>query len=208
MIQCDFDGTVTEDDISYYILNKFAQGDWRRLLHEYQEKRISVDKFNSSVFALVKADKLTLINAIKGKSIVRKGFQNLVLFCNNKNYRLVIISNGLEFYIREIFNDLGLNNLEIYAAQAEFHPDGLVVQYIGPEGERLDDGLKEMYVRLFLKQGYNVIYIGDGSSDIEAAKQAHRIFARDQLLNYCRENSIECEPFNDFNDIVRKMDVI
>ena len=38
LIQCDFDGTVTEEDVSFFLLDAFAQGDWRALLREYKEK--------------------------------------------------------------------------------------------------------------------------------------------------------------------------
>jgi len=36
LIQCDFDGTITEEDVSFILLDTFARGDWRRLLKEYK----------------------------------------------------------------------------------------------------------------------------------------------------------------------------
>ena len=52
LVQCDFDGTVTEEDVSFFLLDTFAQGDWRRLLQEYKEGKISRDtleKYNKGV---------------------------------------------------------------------------------------------------------------------------------------------------------------
>ena len=208
LVQCDFDSTVTEEDISYHLLDSFAQGDWRKLLKDYREKRITVDQFNTGAFALVKADKATLIDTIKAKFKVRAGFHQLVKHCSYRNFRLVIVSNGLDFYIHQIFGELGFTDIEVYAAQTRFYDDRIAVQYLGPDGKRMEDGLKELYINLFLQDGYKVIYIGDGESDIKPAQYAHKIFARDSLLRHCQRNGIPCESFDDLNDVVKKLETI
>jgi 2-hydroxy-3-keto-5-methylthiopentenyl-1-phosphate phosphatase len=118
------------------------------------------------------------------------------------------VSNGSDYYIKAILGEIGLENIEICAAQSSFHPEGMNVQYTGPDGKRLDDGLKEAYIKLFLKQGYRVIYVGNGDSDAYPAKYAHHVFARGELLDYCRENNLECKPFNDFADVVRELELL
>jgi 2-hydroxy-3-keto-5-methylthiopentenyl-1-phosphate phosphatase len=206
LLQCDFDGTITEDDASFLLLDTFAQGDWRRSLRDYKEHRISVGQFNTRAFALVKADKLSLLKAIKGKVKIRHGFNELVAYCSRRNFRFVIVSNGLDFYIKAILKEIGLENIEVYAAQTQFHPEGIEVQYIGPDGNQLDDGLKQAYIKLFLKQGCRVIYVGNGDSDILPAKYAHHIFARGELLAYCRENNLGCKPFDDLTEVVNALE--
>jgi len=208
LVQCDFDGTVTEEDTSFFLLDAFAQGDWRRLLREYKEHKISVGEFNTKAFAMVKADKPTLLGALKGKIKVRAGFHELVNYCLKKGFRLVIVSNGLDFYIEATLKDLGLKNIEVHAAQASFHPEGMKVQYLGPDGERLEDGVKEAYTQSFLKLGYRVIYVGNGDSDFAPAKYAHHVFATSELLVYCRENNLNYKPFDNFVDVVRDIDLL
>jgi len=208
LVQCDFDGTVTEEDASFFILDAFAQGDWRRLLREYKEHRISVGEFNTKAFAMVKDDKPTLLEALKGKVKVRAGLHELVNYCLKKGFRLVIVSNGLDFYIKAVLKDLGLENIEVHAAQASFHPEGMKVQYVGPDGERLEDGFKEAYIKSFLKLGYRVIYMGNGDSDVAPAKYAHHVFVTGDLLEYCRENNLKYKPFENFIDAVREIDLL
>jgi 2-hydroxy-3-keto-5-methylthiopentenyl-1-phosphate phosphatase len=205
LVQCDFDGTITEEDISFFLLDVCAQGDWRQLLREYKEHKISVGEFNTKAFAMVKADKHTLLEALKSNVKVRAGFHELVNYCLGKGFRLVIVSNGLDFYIRAVLKDLGLGNVEVYAAQASFHPEGMKVQYVGPDGKRLDDGFKEAYIKSFLKLGYKVIYIGNGDSDAAPAKYAHHVFATGDLLAYCIENNLKYKPFETFIDVVREL---
>jgi 2-hydroxy-3-keto-5-methylthiopentenyl-1-phosphate phosphatase len=208
LVQCDFDGTVTEEDASFFILDAFAQGDWRRLLREYKEHRISVGEFNTEAFAMVKDDKPTLLEALKGKVKVRTGLHELVNYCLKKGFRFVIVSNGLDFYIKAVLKDLGLENIEVHAAQASFHPEGMKVQYVGPDGERLEDGFKEAYIKSFLKLGYRVIYMGNGDSDVAPVKYAHHVFATGELLAYCRENNLKYKPFENFIDVVRDIDLL
>jgi len=208
LVQCDFDGTVTDRDISFLLLDAFAQGDWRRLLRDYTEHRISVGQFNTRAFAMVKANKHTLLEALKGKVKVRAGFHELVDYCLGKGFRLVIVSNGVDFYIRAVLKDLGLADVEVRAAQASFHPEGMDVQYVGPDGKRVDDGFKEAYIKSFLKLGCRVIYLGNGDSDIAPAKYAHHVFATGDLLAYCRENNLKYKPFETFLEVVRELDFI
>jgi 2-hydroxy-3-keto-5-methylthiopentenyl-1-phosphate phosphatase len=208
LVQCDFDGTVTEKDTSFFLLDAFAQGDWRRLLREYKEHKISVGEFNTKAFAMVKADKPTLLDALKGEVKVRAGFQELVNYCLKKGFRLVIVSNGLDFYIKAVLKELALKNIEVHAAQASFHTEEMKVHYVGPDGKRLDDGFKEAYAQSFLKLGYTVIYVGNGDSDIAPAKYAHYVFARGELLAYCRENNLKYKPFETFIDVVRELNLM
>lgn len=208
LAQCDFDGTITEDDASFVLLDIFAQGDWRRLLRDYKERKISVGQFNTRAFALVKADKPALLEALKGRVKIRKGFHELVAYCSRRDFKLVIVSNGLDFYIKAILREIGLENIEVHAAQTQFHPEGIEVQYIGPDGKHLDDGLKQAYIKLFLRQGYRVIYAGNGDSDIAPAKYAHQVFARGELLAYCNKNNLECKPFTRFTEVVTALELL
>jgi 2-hydroxy-3-keto-5-methylthiopentenyl-1-phosphate phosphatase len=206
VVQCDFDGTVTEKDTSFFLLDAFAQGDWHRPLQDYKAHRISVGEFNTRAFAMVKADKPTLLGALKGDVKVRTGFHELVNYCLKKGFGLVIVSNGLGFYIKAVLKELGLENIEVHAAQASFHPEGMKVWYVGPDGKRLDDDFKEAYIKSFLKLGYRVIYMGNGDSDVAPAKYAHHVFATGELLAYCRENNLNCKPFETFLDVVRDLE--
>jgi 2-hydroxy-3-keto-5-methylthiopentenyl-1-phosphate phosphatase len=202
LVQCDFDGTITEEDASFFLLDAFAQGDWRRLLREYKAHRISVGKFNTAAFSMVKADRQTLLEDLKGKVKVRSGLRELVDYCLGKGFRFVIVSNGLDFYINAILKDLGLENLEMHAARSSFHPKGMRVQYIGPDGKPLEDGFKEAYIQSFLRLGYRVVYLGNGDSDVAPAKHAHHVLATGELLLHCRENNLNCRSFKSFIDAI------
>jgi len=206
LIQCDFDGTIAEKDVSFILLDTFARGDWRQIHREYQEGRITVGRFNSAAFSLVKADRESLWKAAREQVKIRPGFQELVASCRRKGFRFIIVSNGLDFYIKAILKDIGLGDIEVYASRTRFHSAGLTVQYIGPDGTPLDEGFKEAYVNSFLDKGYQVVYIGDGTSDISAARRCHHVFAIGNLLALCRQENLSCTPFTDFHEVASALE--
>ena len=208
LVQCDFDGTITEEDMGFLLLDSFASEGWRQLLTEYREGKMSVGYFNTKAFAMVKADRQTLLKFVRSKVKIRAGFHELLGYCHEKGFRFTIVSNGLVFYIESILRDIGIDNIDILAAQANFTPKGIEAKYIGPEGNQIQDGFKETYIRLFLRNGYRVVYVGNGISDTSPAKLAHHIFATDELLAYCKETNLNCTPFADLNDVVRGLELL
>ncbi|MFC1990102.1 MtnX-like HAD-IB family phosphatase [Chloroflexota bacterium] len=208
LVQCDFDGTITEEDASFMMLDAFAGDDWRKLLREYQAEKISIGRFNSGAFAMVKADKQSLLEVIRGKVKIRPGFNELVACCRRKGFRFVVVSNGLDFYIEEILRDIGVGNIEVFAAQTCFHPSGLTVQYVGPDGCQLDDAFKDAYVNLFLKEDYRVVYVGNGASDLSPARKSHHVFATHTLLTRCKQANLDCVPFSDFSEVVDALELL
>ncbi len=47
--------------------------------------------------------------------------------------------------------------------------------------------------------------IGDSITDLQAAKQADKVFARDFLITKCEENYIAYTPFETFHDIQNEL---
>ncbi|RJQ40449.1 MAG: 2,3-diketo-5-methylthio-1-phosphopentane phosphatase [Dehalococcoidia bacterium] len=201
LIQLDFDGTVTCEDQAYTILDAYAPGLWRQHLEDYRQERITVGEFNRRAFALVHENEAKLVEFVLRHARLRRGFKEFVEFCHQTGLKCAIISNGLDFYINTILQDAGITGVEVRAARTRFTPEGIRVSYPGPDGEELESGFKEAYVRYFLAQGYRIIYVGNGWSDIFAARLAEYIFACDDLLSLAGEEGLPVEPFGDFNDV-------
>jgi 2-hydroxy-3-keto-5-methylthiopentenyl-1-phosphate phosphatase len=207
-VQCDFDGTITEEDVSFLLLDTFAGERWREMLAEYMAGEIPVGTFNRRVFAMVRADEATQLDLVfnSGRVKIRPGLKELIDFCRARDYKFVIVSNGLTFYIEAILKKLGLDKVEVFAARNIFHPDGMRVSYIGPEGDEMEAGFKEAYTRLLIRDGYSVAYVGNGISDIYPSRLAVKVFATGDLLPKCREEKLECAPFNDLFDVIRGLE--
>jgi len=206
VVQCDFDGTVTMKDVSFMLLDAFADGDWRQWEDKHADGTITVGRFNEEVFSMVHVDRDTMLGYVRAHVMIRPGFEEWVAYCRENKVQIVIVSNGLRFYIEDIFRNLGLPDIEVHAAEADFYPGGLNVRYVGPDSTVLDDGFKEQYTRVLLESGSHLTYIGDGGSDLRSARLCHRVFATRRLLEFCLRDNVPCTPFTDFNDIIAAME--
>ena len=209
-LQCDFDGTITEEDVSFLILDTFVGAKWREMLKEYLEGRIPVGAFNKKVFAMVKADKQTQLDVIfnSDRVKIRPGLRELVDYCSQHDFRFIIVSNGLIFYIEALLESQGIKNAEVFAATNDFRPEGMIASYIGPDGSEMDAGFKEAYTKLLLKEGYEVAYVGNGVSDIYPSRLAVKVFATGDLLRKCQEERLAYTPFNDLFDVIKGLENI
>lgn len=212
-VQIDFDGTVTIEDVSFLLLDTYVGDIWREYLEEYSSGKIEVGAFNRKVFGMIKADRRTMTDFVLTSEHVkiRPGFKELLEYCARKNHEIFIVSNGLLFYIEAILQKLGINDikgLNVYAASNEFFSDGMKVAYVGPDGNELEAGFKEAYSEMLLRQGYDIIYVGNGDSDIYPARRAKYIFATDQLLERCQADKLNCIPFNDFFEVINGMETL
>jgi 2-hydroxy-3-keto-5-methylthiopentenyl-1-phosphate phosphatase len=207
-VQFDFDGTITVEDVSFLLLDTYVGGVWRTYLDEYETGRMTVGAFNRWVFGMMKADRAAMTELVltSQRVKIRPGFRELVDHCLGKGYRVVVVSNGLLFYIQAILERLEVGGVEVYAAENEFHPGGMKVRYLGPDGAELEAGFKEAYTGLLIKEGYQVVYVGNGNSDIYSARRCRHVFATDELLKRCRREGLPCLPFNDFFDVIRGME--
>ena len=206
LIQCDFDGTITEEDVSFTLLDNFADGNWRERLKDYNAGKITVGRFNTEAFAMVKADRATLVKHALDQVRIRPGFGKFLAYCEHKGIRPYVVSNGLDFYIEEILRAMGAESIEFSAARTRFNPEGLDVQYIGPDGTRLEDDFKGAFTSSFLDQGYRVLYAGNGTSDLRPARRTSHIFATGSLEKHCKRLNIEHTSFTDFNQVIEVLE--
>ena len=102
-------------------------------------------------------------------------------------------------------DEIGMQNLELHCGQTSFGEDGIVVSYTDPEGNIINEGFKKRYLNWLKKRDNYITYIGDGLSDLEAARNADHVFATDHLLRLLNTDSIACSAFSDFHDLLHQI---
>ncbi len=203
IIQCDFDGTIITNNMSLLLREEFATGDWRQLENDYLHGHLTVEQSNMLQFTLIKEPKEKLQEFICQHIKVRSGFLEFVRYCRDTGVPLVIVSSGLDFYIETVLTQIGMQNLELHCGQTAFGKDGIIVSYTDPEGNIINEGFKIKHLDWLKKRDNNITYIGDGLSDLEAARNADYVFATSHLLRLLNNGSIACSAFSDFFDLLR-----
>ena len=205
IIQCDFDGTITRNNLSVLLREKYARGDWQRIDSDYLHGHLTVEQSNKLQFSLIKEPKEKLQEFVLQHIEVRPGFVEFVRYCRESAIPFVIVSSGLDFYIEPILLEIGMPDLELHCGRTSFSHDGIDVAYYDPKGNTINQGFKKMYSAWLKKRGKNIIYIGDGLSDLEAACQADHVFATGHLVKLLGTQSITCSSFSDFHDLLHQL---
>jgi 2-hydroxy-3-keto-5-methylthiopentenyl-1-phosphate phosphatase len=208
IIQCDFDGTIIKNNLSILIREHFAPEAWRNIETHYLEGRITVEESNRRQFALIKEPKEILQEFIRCHIDVRQGFPEFTAYCEAKGNHLVIVSSGLDFYIEAVLRELGMSDIELYCGKTEFTEKVIMVSYIDEKGNAIEHGFKISHMNRLKKRDNRIIYIGDGLSDLEAARHSDYVFATGHLATLLKEEHISWSYFTDFNDIRNKLSLL
>ena len=212
LVQCDFDDTVADGNVSVAIREVFASDEWRSMEREFLDGElsgeISVEESNIRQYPLVRASLDEIQDFVLGNVVMRFGFEQFVEYCIAVDIRLVIVSSGLDIYIKPTLELLGYDHLEVYAARAEVTENGIAVSYADPSGTPITRGFKESYLRHFKEQGHTVVYVGDGRSDIAAASEADFVIARAELEEHFRQEGLPHHAFENFEDVAKHVDKI
>jgi len=205
IIQCDFDGTIIRNNLSVLIREKYACGNWQRIDLDYLHGYLTVEQSNKLQFALIKEPKKRLQEFVRQHIELRPGFVEFVRYCQESAIHFAIVSSGLDFYIEPVLVEIGMPDLELHCGRTSFSHNGIDVSYYDPEGNIINQGFKERYLTWFKKRGANIIYLGDGLSDLEAAAQADHVFATGHLLDLLDTQSIARSAFSDFYDLLHQV---
>ena len=205
IIQCDFDGTVTMNNLSVLLRERFASSGWQDIESDYLGGRLTVEESNRQQYALVRESRRTLKEFARQNVVFRPGFLQFVEHCRAAGMGFAIVSSGLDFYIEAALKSIGAPELELHCARTSFGEDGILVTYLDPQGNVIDDGFKKRYLTWFKGRNEPVVYIGDGLSDFEAASAADHVFALDHLHRLLGSAGMPHYTFADFSHIWHEM---
>jgi 2-hydroxy-3-keto-5-methylthiopentenyl-1-phosphate phosphatase len=102
---------------------------------------------------------------------------------------------------------ISLNQLKIYCNELKINSEGFLI----PSFPYFDKGCsalancKRNHILENSGEEDFTIYIGDGFSDRDPIQYVDFIFAKDNLLKYCEKERITYFPFNDFDDVISRL---
>ncbi len=205
IIQCDFDGTIIKNNLSVLLREKYARGDWQKIDSDYLRGHITVEQSNKLQFALIKEPKERLQAFVRQHIELKPGFIEFIRYCQESAILFAIVSSGLDFYIEPVLAEIGMPDLELHCGRTSFTRSGIDVTYYDPAGNIVSEGFKKKHLTWLKERGTNIIYLGDGLSDLEAARQADHVFATGHLLDLLDIHCIERSAFSDFHDLQRQI---
>jgi 2,3-diketo-5-methylthio-1-phosphopentane phosphatase len=131
-------------------------------------------------------------------------FASFAKYARHAEMPLIIVSDGLDFYIQAILDRHGLGWIPFYANRAVFRGGHLRPEFPYYEfGCGSCGNCKRYHVESARAEADRLAFVGDGLSDRCAVNFADLVFAKGDLSEYCRDEGIPFIPFETFADVAR-----
>jgi 2-hydroxy-3-keto-5-methylthiopentenyl-1-phosphate phosphatase len=207
VVFCDFDGTITQLDVTDEILARFAHPSWREIEQAWACGSIGSRECLERQMALVEASAAEL-NALIDAVPVDPHLVRFVRFAEARRLPFYVLSDSFDYVVRRVLKRAGINGrlrngMNFFASALRRHCRRWVTSFphsVSPCTHGCATCKAEILRRLGSERS-PIIFIGDGLSDRFAVKEADLVFAKRQLLAYCREEGIACRPFETFGEI-------
>ena len=205
----DFDGTVTDRDVGNGIFDRFLRPDliergWHEeIINEWKAERVS------SLECLTRECQYSIVTEDQFREELDNfeltpGFVETAHYCRDNDIPLMILSDGLDYYIEYILARNGLGFVEFRANHMFFSNGSLGVEFPYNEyGCGKCGNCKRWHMNTHVVDGERVIYVGDGYSDRYAIHSADVVFARRDLAEYCKSENLSYHPFGTFFDVLK-----
>ncbi|KAJ5091556.1 Pdp3-interacting factor 1 [Penicillium alfredii] len=224
IIFSDFDGTICMQDTGHVLVDNHGCGATYRGKLEEQIKsgersfREVSDEMWGSLSIPFDDGFVVMDQTIQMDPHFREFHQ----YCVANGFPFNVISAGLKPVLRRVLDtylgtqesssiDIIANDLTIPAIGSQWKPiwrhntdSGL------DKALSVNEGRAQAQAECSPDEIPLIVFIGDGVSDLAAAREADVLFARRglRLEEYCHEHGIECTPFNTFADIKRDIEAI
>jgi 2,3-diketo-5-methylthio-1-phosphopentane phosphatase/HAD superfamily hydrolase (TIGR01509 family) len=207
LILCDFDGTITLQDMGYLLLNRFSKGDWETIDREFREEKIGSKEAYSRIVKILHGEKEAVLDFLREHSQIDSSFPSFYRYCREREIDVKIVSDGLDFYIKTILEIHHLEKIPYYANEGHFlKPKGMGIGFPHFNEECGHCGTcKKKLVQMHRKDYDSIFFVGNGLSDRCGAREADFVFAKDSLYTYCIDQDVACHFYEGFQDILNDL---
>jgi 2,3-diketo-5-methylthio-1-phosphopentane phosphatase len=200
---CDFDGTISKEDVTDLVLDRFARPEWREIEDQWTNGRITAAQCMRRQIQLLQA-KHEDIDAFLDTIEIDSAFGAFKAFCEENGLSLTIVSDGVDHFIRRVLARHGLEDIQIIANKLISRPHACTMPDFDlgfPFKSAACAAGAGVCKCAQVRPSGNHIYIGDGRSDFCVSHEAQLVFAKAKLADYCRANCLPFIPYSGFAEI-------
>ncbi len=202
----DFDGTIAEEDLAELALARFAEPRWERFNNLLAEGKIDVEECVARQYDMIRVkSRAEITSYLRSLTTLRHGLEELLLECESGNTPFAIVSAGLDFIIRDTFRTSDILMPRLICPRSYLIP-GKGFGLVFPKRKfAISRDFKEDSVLSYKKRGYQVLYVGDGTGDTNAAAKSDRVFTiRSSMLDeMCRARRIPHTNTESFDSVTK-----
>ena len=208
----DFDGTITRGDVGNIFFRTSGGTACDELVRRFRGGEITAREcFLGEASAMGRVSTVVLDRLIDVQEI-DPSFRTLADFCRDRGVELLIVSDGLDYYIRRILARNGCGEVPFVANVATLvRPGGdgrAEVSVAFPHSDAVCDRCACCKRNIMLAESAEediIGYVGEGFSDRCPVRYADIVFAKDVLQTYCQNENISYYPYATFDDVVARL---
>jgi 2,3-diketo-5-methylthio-1-phosphopentane phosphatase len=202
VVVCDFDGTIAINDVGNLLFQTYTAGGWRAPVTAWRQGTISSRECLARECAVARVTPADLTMFASSQPL-EPSFATLAEYCATTGVPLVVVSDGLDFYIEMILQRHGHTRIPVYANHLTFVNGALVPEFPWhAHGCGRCGNCKRYHVQRYQAAGAQVLYVGDGLSDRCGGRGADILFAKNELAHFCQQSGIAYRPFHTFKEII------
>ena len=209
VVFCDFDGTFAEKDVGHRIFRHFSNGKNMELVRQWRAEEISSRECLTKEAAMINVRPDEFYHYVDQFEL-RKGAVDFYNRLKNSRIPFYIVSDGADIYIKHILAKNKLAEIPVFSNRVTISDNNYIMEFpYENDGCARCGSCKGVRIREVVsgrKSDYEIVFIGDGLSDICAVPEADTIFARGDLLEFCRQKGIIAIEYKDFFDILNMLE--
>jgi 2-hydroxy-3-keto-5-methylthiopentenyl-1-phosphate phosphatase len=199
----DFDGTLTSVDLLDELIGRYSRNDsWRLVEERWRAGLIGSRECLEQEFALLDISRGELAEEL-ARVPLDPGAVSLLAFLERARVPVAILSDGVESFIRAILKRAGVTAPTIRSNRAAHR--GRRITLSCPHSARACESgsahCKCASRERLSDAGRSCIYIGDGRSDLCAARKVDVVFAKGELAAALTREGREFVPFTTLADV-------
>ncbi|MFS8137205.1 MAG: MtnX-like HAD-IB family phosphatase [Thermomonas sp.] len=200
-ILCDFDGTVTLEDVTDTLLDRLGRPGWEDLEAQWRSGVIGSRECMAGQVALLGGDASNL-DAVIDSIDIDPGFPTFVKAARAAGVQVVILSDGLDYAIERILAAHGIEPpLQIIANHLlRTQTEEWQLEFPHARADCRSGNCKCAFARAQQALARSTLLIGDGQSDVCVSGRVDFVFAKDRLLEHCNNNGIAHRPITGFTE--------
>ena len=117
---CDFDGTVSLQDVGELFFRNYAAEKADQNIQRLLSGEMTMQKWLTELCETIPSISKKEFYDFIDQFIVDLHFTEFVRFCNEQDIRLLVLSDGLDKYVKRVLANAGLHDVPFFANHAEF----------------------------------------------------------------------------------------
>ncbi|ORX98103.1 phosphoric monoester hydrolase [Basidiobolus meristosporus CBS 931.73] len=205
----DFDGTITKEDSLNILIDKCMGSEPRQSIDDaIKQGTMSFKEGMTRQFAGIDASWEEASTFLQSTTHVDPHFKEFAQYCDAENIPLTVVSCGIGPLIKEFLKGFVgselASKIQVEANSVEIIDQKWIPVYHDDSDFGHDKSLTMRQIKATLEVKPILVFLGDGLSDISAAREADILFAKKgcDLEDWCIKENVSYTSFENFSHVL------